>query len=213
MWWPACAWRIARATTSWSAARPSWQPRAARAGGATAARRARALARRRAAAGVRPGRYPPDPERAQRAWQARPQFLPTRTLRQATDPPGRDPQRAALHARQLQQHRTQGKPLRHLEELLQVTTLTTEHYQRVLPFITLWGGDGVPVAAYAAPTLRKALGLKAASAVVSNPGSMLSIDSQAELGNGTTAGVLTTVVLNPGDGDGTLYRVLRWQER
>lgn len=126
---------------------------------------------------------------------------------------GADPQRAALHARQLQQHRTQGKPLRHLEELLQVTTLTTEHYQRVLPFITLWGGDGVPVATYAAPTLRKALGLKAASAVVSNPGSMLSIDSQAELGNGTTAGVLTTVVLNPGDGDGTLYRVLRWQER
>lgn len=126
---------------------------------------------------------------------------------------GSDPQRATLLARQLQQHRAQGKPLRHLEELLQVTTLSTDQYQRILPFITLWGGDGVPVAAYAAPTLRKALDLKASSPVVSNPGSMLSIDSQAELGNGTTAGLLATVVLNPGDGDGTLYRVLRWQER
>ena len=120
---------------------------------------------------------------------------------------------ARVLASQLQQRRAEGKPLRHLEELMQATTLTTEQYQRILPYITLWGGDGVPVAAFAAPTLRTALDLKAAGPGVSNPGSMLSIDSRAVRRNGTTAALLATVVLNPGDGDGTLYRVLRWQER
>ncbi|QVL18976.1 general secretion pathway protein GspK [Pseudomonas qingdaonensis] len=114
---------------------------------------------------------------------------------------------------QMRMRRDQGEPLQHLEDLLVVTSMDTALYQRILPYVTLWGGDGVPAAAFADQVLSKAIGLPKAQQYNSNPGSVVSIDVQAILADGFTAGLLATVQITPEDSEAGIFKVLHWQER
>lgn len=120
---------------------------------------------------------------------------------------------AASFSDLLSQRRIEGKPLGHLEELLDVTSMNVELYQRILPLVTLWSGRGVPDAAYAAEPLLQALQKKISPGVVSNSGSIISIESSAELSNGFKAGLVATIALNRSADGSALYSVYRWQER
>jgi general secretion pathway protein K len=126
---------------------------------------------------------------------------------------GASPAQAATLVAQLQARRNQGEPLRQLEELLSSTRIDTTLYQRILPYVTLWGGDGVPMATYADPVLRQALKLPEGRVYASNPGSVLGLEVAARLPDGSQAGLLATVLLTPEDSEAGLYRILRWEER
>jgi general secretion pathway protein K len=126
---------------------------------------------------------------------------------------GATKQEAASFSYLLSQRRIEGKPLGHLEELLDVTSMNVDLYQRILPLVTLWSGRGVPDAAFAAEPLLQALQNKISPGVVSNSGSVLSIESSAELSNGFKAGLVATITLNRSAEGGALYSVYRWQER
>lgn len=69
-----------------------------------------------------------------------------------------------------------------------------------------------PDAAFASPLLRSALNLPQQTATGTDPGSVLSIDSQAQLRGGVIARLQTTVLLSPSESNAQPYRVLRWQE-
>lgn len=106
-------------------------------------------------------------------------------------------------------------PLRVIEELRQVPGMTQTLYGCMAPHVTLWSGLSRPDAAFASPLLRGALGLP----LQTNPGghdadagSVLSIDSRAQLPGGVVARLQTTVLLSPSEGNAQPYRVLRWQE-
>jgi general secretion pathway protein K len=93
--------------------------------------------------------------------------------------------------------------------------MTQTLYARMAPHVTLWSGLSRPDAAFASPLLRGALGLP----LQTNPGghdadagSVLSIDSRAQLPGGVVARLQTTVLLSPSEGNAQPYRVLRWQE-
>ncbi len=103
-------------------------------------------------------------------------------------------------------------PLRVIEELRQVPGMTQHLYQRMAPEVTLWSGLSRPDAAFASPLLRSALNLPQQTATGTDPGSVLSIDSQAQLPDGVIARLQTTVLLSPSEGNAQPYRVLRWQE-
>lgn len=103
-------------------------------------------------------------------------------------------------------------PLRVIEELRQVPGMTQRLYQRMAPEVTLWSGLSRPDAAFASPLLRSALNLPQETATGTDPGSVLSIDSQAQLPDGVVARLQTTVLLSPSEGNAQPYRVLRWQE-
>lgn len=103
-------------------------------------------------------------------------------------------------------------PLRVIEELRQVSGMTQRLYQRMAPEVTLWSGLSRPDAAFASPLLRSALNLPQKTATGTDPGSVLSIDSQAQLPDGVVARLQTTVLLSPSEGNAQPYRVLRWQE-
>lgn len=103
-------------------------------------------------------------------------------------------------------------PLRVIEELRQVPGMTQHLYQRMAPEVTLWSGLSRPDAAFASPLLRSALDLPKQTATGTDPGSVLSIDSQAQLPDGVIARLQTTVLLSPSEGNAQPYRVLRWQE-
>ncbi|MDC6380614.1 type II secretion system protein GspK [Pseudomonas graminis] len=103
-------------------------------------------------------------------------------------------------------------PLRVIEELRQVPSMTQHLYQRMAPEVTLWSGLSRPDAAFASPLLRSALDLPKQTATGTDPGSVLSIDSQAQLPDGVIARLQTTVLLSPSEGNAQPYRVLRWQE-
>jgi general secretion pathway protein K len=126
---------------------------------------------------------------------------------------GATPQQSTLIASQLQNRRNEGRPLRYLEELLDATSISVDLYQRVLPFVTLWSGRGVPDAAFAAQPLRNALSLEAPRRRVGNPGSALSIESSAKLASGSKFVLLTTLVLGADVESGHLYRIVKWQEQ
>ena len=103
-------------------------------------------------------------------------------------------------------------PLRVIEELRQVSGMTQRLYQRMAPEVTLWSGLSRPDAAFASPLLRSALNLPQQTAIGTDPGSVFSIDSQAQRPEGVVARLQTTVLLSPSDGNTQPYRVLRWQE-
>ncbi|TDV50169.1 general secretion pathway protein K [Pseudomonas graminis] len=103
-------------------------------------------------------------------------------------------------------------PLRVIEELRQVSGMTQRLYQHMAPEVTLWSGLSRPDAAFASPLLRSALNLPQQTATGTDPGSVLSIDSQAQLPDGVVARLQTTVLLSPSEGNAQPYRVLRWQE-
>ncbi|MFJ4257472.1 general secretion pathway protein GspK [Pseudomonas monteilii] len=114
---------------------------------------------------------------------------------------------------QMRARRDQGDPLQHFEDLLVVTSMDTALYQRILPYVTLWGGDAVPTAAFADPVLSKAIGLPSALHQPGNPGSVVSIDVQATLADGSSVGLLATVLITPEDSEAGVFKVLHWQER
>ncbi|MCM8915458.1 general secretion pathway protein GspK [Pseudomonas inefficax] len=114
---------------------------------------------------------------------------------------------------QMRARRGQGEPLQHFEDLLVATSMDTALYQRILPYVTLWGGDGVPVAAFADQLLSKSIGLPKVQQRDGNPGSVLSIDVQATLADGFSAGLLATVLITQEDTEAGVFKVLHWQER
>ncbi|WP_251962126.1 type II secretion system protein GspK [Pseudomonas sp. Marseille-Q5299] len=126
---------------------------------------------------------------------------------------GASPVEANVLVNQMHARRDQGEPLQHLEDLIDVTSMDTALYQRILPYVTLWGGDGVPVAAFADPVLSKAIGLPKAQELNGNPGSVVSIDVQATLADGFSAGLLATVLVTPDNTEAGVFKVLHWQER
>jgi general secretion pathway protein K len=126
---------------------------------------------------------------------------------------GASPAEADALVSRMRTRRDLGEPLQHLEDLLVVTSMDIALYQRILPYVTLWGGDGVPVADFADPVLRKAIGLPKAQQKNGNPGSVVSIDVQATLADGFSAGLLATVQITEEGGEAGVFKVLRWQER
>lgn len=125
---------------------------------------------------------------------------------------GATPQQSTSITNQLYERRNQAKPLRHLEELMDFSPMSDELYEKIQPFITLWSGRGVPDAAYTAEPLRQALQLKTLNGVMSNPGSVVAIESYAKLKDGFEAGLRTVVMIGAtGDRD-QLYSVYRWKE-
>jgi general secretion pathway protein K len=106
-------------------------------------------------------------------------------------------------------------PMRVIEALRQLPGMTQTLYGRMAPHVTLWSGLSRPDAAFASPLLRGALGLPSqtsAGAHGADVGSVLSIDSRAQLPGGVVARLQTTVLLSPSEGNAQPYRVLRWQE-
>lgn len=126
---------------------------------------------------------------------------------------GATAQQSASLTKQLLERRVTGRPLRDLEELLDVTSISVDLYQQIQPYITLWSGRGVPDPAFAASPLIQALQLEVPLSVMSNPGSVISIESSAELADGFKARLIATVALRSAQELGGLYRVYRWQER
>lgn len=114
---------------------------------------------------------------------------------------------------QMRARRDRSEPLQHFEDLLATTSINSALYQRILPYVTLWGGDTVPAAAFADPVLSKAIGLPKKQQEHGNPGSVVSIDVQATLADGFSAGLLATVLVTQGDTEAGIFQVLHWQER
>ncbi|MGY2413087.1 general secretion pathway protein GspK [Pseudomonas pergaminensis] len=126
---------------------------------------------------------------------------------------GATAQQSASLTKQLSERRVTAKPLRDLEELLDVTSISVDLYEQIQPYITLWSGRGVPDPVFATSPLIQALQLEVPLDVRGNPGSVISIDSSAELADGFKARLLATVALRSAQERGGLYRVYRWQER
>ncbi|WP_157969783.1 type II secretion system protein GspK [Pseudomonas huaxiensis] len=126
---------------------------------------------------------------------------------------GASPGEADALVGQMQAHRQKNKPLFHLEELLAVTSMETALFQRVLPHVTLWAGNRVPVAPFIDPTLAQITGLPSTPMTTVNPGSIVSIDVDARLDDGFSAGLTATVMLTPDDQQSGVFRTLHWAER
>jgi len=114
---------------------------------------------------------------------------------------------------QMRARRHQGEPLQHFEDLFVATSMDSELYQRILPYVTLWGGDGVPSSAFVDPLLSRAIGLPTAQQQNGNPGSVLSIDVQATLADGFKASLLAIVSITREDPAGGVFKVLHRRER
>lgn len=114
----------------------------------------------------------------------------------------------ALRARQADDETT---PLRVLEEAMQLPGMSSELFERLLPYITVWSGYDEPVAALASAPVRQALGqsLVAMTDEV-DPGPVLSVTSEAQLNSGARATLTATFLLTL-DGGTHAYRLLRWQ--
>jgi len=120
---------------------------------------------------------------------------------------------AAGLSQELERRRGLGSPpLRVIEEVRQLPGMTQALYRRLLPEVTLWSGLDRPEPAFASPLLRRALNLPNQSAVGSDPGEVLMIESYAQRPGGFVAELHTTVLLSPSEGSAQPYRVLRWQE-
>lgn len=138
-------------------------------------------------------------------------FCQLETFERVLSSAGASMEQSREWAGQLQAHRITGKPLRHLEALLDTTTISQPVYQRILPWITIWSGRGMPDPAFADEQLRTILGLQSVPGTVSNPGSVLGVESWAQLPDGTRAHVQATIELKIGSANKDLYQVLHWQ--
>jgi general secretion pathway protein K len=126
---------------------------------------------------------------------------------------GASKEQASVLAQWLESRRAGGAPpLRVIEEMRPLPGMTQAVYRRMLPEVTLWSGLDRPEAAFASPLLRRALNLPNQSAVGSDPGEVLLIESRALKPGGFHAELQTTVLLSPSEGSAQPYRVLRWQE-
>lgn len=115
-------------------------------------------------------------------------------------------------SRQMREGRERGVPLQHLEDVLARTSMDALFYQRILPYITIWGRGSVPDAAYADTVLVQALDLPEPHTPGGNPGSVVGVEIVATLANGFSAGLLATVLIIPVESEAGVFRVLRWQE-
>ena len=120
---------------------------------------------------------------------------------------------AAALAQSIESRRGSGAPpLRVIEELRPLPGMSQALYTRLLPEVTLWSGLDRPEPAFASALLRRALNLPNQSAVGSDPGEVLFIQSRAQRAGGFHAELQATVLLSPSEGSAQPYRVLRWQE-
>lgn len=114
---------------------------------------------------------------------------------------------------QMRERREQGQALQQFEDLLEATAIDTDLYQRILPYVTLWGRDRVPLAAYADRALIQSINLPEAQLQSSGGDSVIGIDVQATLTDGFTGGLRATVLLMPAGSSTDVFRILHWQER
>jgi len=103
-------------------------------------------------------------------------------------------------------------PLRALEELRDLPGMSTALYQALVPDVTVWSGQESPDPAFASPVLQRALGLPRVAALAGDPGQVLSIRSQAQLPDGFTAVIDSTVLLSPMENGARPFRVVRYNE-
>jgi len=113
----------------------------------------------------------------------------------------------------LDQRRSDNQPpLRALEELRDLPGMSTALYQALVPEVTVWSGQESPDPAFATPTLQRALGLPRVAALAGDAGQVLSIRSQAQLPDGFTAVIDSTVLLSPMENGARPFRVVRYNE-
>ncbi|WP_277964265.1 type II secretion system protein GspK [Pseudomonas sp. RIT-To-2] len=103
-------------------------------------------------------------------------------------------------------------PLRALEELRDLPGMSTALYQALVPDVTVWSGQESPDPAFASPVLQRALGLPRVAALAGEAGQVLSIRSQAQLPDGFTAVIDSTVLLSPMENGARPFRVVRYNE-
>ncbi|WAH56007.1 type II secretion system protein GspK [Pseudomonas silvicola] len=103
-------------------------------------------------------------------------------------------------------------PLRALEELRDLPGMSTALYQALVPDVTVWSGQENPDPAFASPVLQRALGLPRVAALAGDAGQVLSIRSQAQLPDGFTAVIDSTVLLSPMENGARPFRVVRYNE-
>lgn len=102
-------------------------------------------------------------------------------------------------------------PLRVLEEAMQLPGMSSDLFERLLPYITVWSGYDEPVAALASAPVRQALGQSlGAPGDAVDPGPVLSVTCETQLNNGARATLNATFLLTL-DGGTQAYRLLRWQ--
>lgn len=119
---------------------------------------------------------------------------------------------ARVLAQSLTARRTAGRaPFQALEELRQVPGVSAALYRQLLPELTLFSGLESPEPAFASPGLRRALGLPSMPARGVDPGPVLSISSTAQLPDGFSVTLHSTVLLSINEGVRP-YKVLRYSE-
>ena len=103
-------------------------------------------------------------------------------------------------------------PLRTIEEVRELPAMDQRLYPCASAHLTLWSGLPAPDARLAAPWLRGVLNLPQGSAIASDPGPVITVQSRATLPGGFTTTLSVTLLLNPSKEGVRPYRVLRWQE-
>lgn len=125
---------------------------------------------------------------------------------------GSSPQQASTLAQSLNTRRAAGRaPFQALEELRQLPGITAALYQQLLPELTLFSGLESPEPAFASAGLRRVLGLPSLPARGIDPGPVLSISSTAQLPDGFSVTIHSTVLLSINEGVRP-YKVLRYSE-
>lgn len=126
---------------------------------------------------------------------------------------GATPAQARSMADALEQRRNGNQPpLRALDELRDLAGMNATIYQALLAHVTVWSGQERPDPAFATAALRRALALPKATALGADAGPMLSIRSQAQLPDGITAVIDSTVLLSPMENGARPFRIVRYNQ-
>jgi general secretion pathway protein K len=103
-------------------------------------------------------------------------------------------------------------PLRALEELRNLAGMSGPLYQSLLEQVTVWSGLPSPDPAFATDVLQRALHLPDVRAQGADAGPIVGIRSQADLPDGMTSVIDSTVLLLPMDTGARPFRVVRYNE-
>ena len=126
---------------------------------------------------------------------------------------GAAPAQARAVAAALDQRREGNQPpLRALEELRNLAGMNAALYQVLVAHVTVWSGQQRPDPAFATPLIHKALVLPKMAALGADAGQVLSIRSQAQLPDGFTAVIDSTVLLSSMENGARPFRILRFNE-
>jgi general secretion pathway protein K len=126
---------------------------------------------------------------------------------------GATPAQARGLAASLERRRGQGQPpLRALEELRDLATMSAALYLAVRAHVTVWSGLESPEPAFATPILQRALDLPRLRPLGADAGQALEIRVQAHLPDGFTAALDSTVLLLPMESGVRPFRVVRYNE-